>query len=382
MENIYELSLEKHKEAQGKLNVCSSVPLESRDDMRVYYTPGVAQPCLEIQKDPEKAYDYTIKGHTVAVITDGSAVLGLGNIGALAGLPVMEGKCGLFKKFAGVDAFPICVDSKDPDEFIRIVESISGQFGGINLEDIAAPNCFYIENELKKRLKIPVFHDDQHGTAIVVLAGLINSLKLTGKSPSENKVVISGTGAAGSAIARLLVMYGFSNVNMIDSKGLIYEGREDLDQNKIELSKITNPKKKSGSLSDALVGADIFIGVSKPKLVTAEMISSMAEKPIIFALANPEPEILPDEAKKAGAFIVASGRSDFPNQVNNVLAFPGIFKGALKYRIPQITDEMKLNAAKSLASMVKEVSPENIIPDPFTPGVADTIADSIKIRDL
>jgi malate dehydrogenase (oxaloacetate-decarboxylating) len=378
MENIYELSLEKHKKAHGKLNIVSSVPLESRDDMRIYYTPGVAEPCREIQKDPIKAYDYTIKSHTVAVITDGTAVLGLGNIGALAGLPVMEGKCGLFKKFAGVDAFPICVDSKDPDEFIRIVESISGQFGGINLEDIAAPNCFYIENELKKRLKIPVFHDDQHGTAIVVLAGLINSLKLTGKSPSENKIVISGTGAAGSAIARLLVMYGFSNVNMIDSKGLVYEGREDLDQNKIELSKITNPEKKAGSLSDALVGADIFIGVSKPKLVTPEMIKSMTEKPIIFALANPEPEILPNEAKEAGAFIVASGRSDFPNQVNNVLAFPGIFKGALKDRIPQITDEMKLNAAKALASMVTDLSPENIIPDPFTPGIADKIADSLK----
>lgn len=378
MENIYELSLRKHKESQGKLNICPSVPLETRDDLQVYYTPGVAEPCREIQKDPSSAYDYTMKSHTVAVITDGTAVLGLGNIGALAGLPVMEGKAVLFKKFGDIDSFPICIDSKDPDEFIRIVESISGQFGGINLEDIAAPNCFYIENELKKRLNIPVFHDDQHGTAIVVLAGLINALKLTGKTPEENKVVISGTGAAGSAIARLLVQYGFSNVNMIDSKGLIFEGREGLDENKIEIAKITNPGKLSGDLSEGLKGADVFIGVSKPKLVTPEMIKSMTEKPIIFALANPEPEILPNEAKEAGAFIVASGRSDFPNQVNNVLAFPGIFKGALKYRIPQITDEMKLSAAKALASMVTDLSPENIIPDPFTPGIAEKISESLK----
>ncbi len=377
MENIYELSLEKHKEAHGKINICPSVPLETRDDLRVYYTPGVAEPCREIQKDPTTAYDYTMKSHMVAVITDGTAVLGLGNIGALAGLPVMEGKSVLFKKFGDIDSFPICVDSKDPDEFIRIVESISGQFGGINLEDIAAPNCFYIENELKKRLKIPVFHDDQHGTAIVVLAGLINALKLTGKTPEENKIVISGAGAAGSAITRLLVKYGFSNVNMLDSKGLIFEGREGLDENKSEIAKISNPGKLSGNLEEALKGADVFIGVSKPKLVTAEMIKSMTEKPIIFALANPEPEILPNEAKEAGAFIVASGRSDFPNQVNNVLAFPGIFKGALKYRIPQITDEMKLNAAKALAEMVEDVSPENIIPDPFTSGIADKIADSL-----
>jgi len=377
MENIYELSLRKHKESQGKLNICPSVPLETRDDLQVYYTPGVAGPCREIQKDPSFAYDYTMKSHMVAVITDGSAVLGLGNIGALAGLPVMEGKAVLFKKFGDIDAFPICVDSKDPDEFIRIVESISGQFGGINLEDIASPNCFYIENELKKRLNIPVFHDDQHGTAIVVLAGLINSLKLTGKTLKENKVVISGTGAAGSAIARLLVRYGFRNVNMIDSKGLIFEGREKLDENKIEIAKITNPEKKSGSLTDALIGADIFIGVSKPKLINEAMIKSMAEKPIIFALANPEPEILPNEAKDFGAYIVASGRSDFPNQVNNVLAFPGIFKGALKYRIPQITDEMKLNAGKALAEMVEDLSPENIIPDPFTSGIAEKIAESL-----
>ncbi len=373
--SLSEESLELHKKHLGKLAIKLKVPLNDRHDLSLAYTPGVAQPCIEISKDKSKVYDYTFKSKMVAVISDGTAVLGLGDIGPEAGLPVMEGKCALFKKFAGLDAFPICIDSKDPEEIIKIVKSISPVFGGINLEDISAPRCFYIEEKLKEALDIPLMHDDQHGTAVVVLAGLINALKVSGKG-KDAKIVFSGAGAAGTAITKLLLQYGFTNIILCDKAGAIYEGRkENMNPAKEELARLTNKERLSGKISEILVGADIFIGVSGPNQVTAEMVSKM-NSPIIFAMANPVPEIMPDEAKKGGAVIVASGRSDFPNQINNVLAFPGIFKGAMKIRA-KITKKMLIAAAEALASMVKEPTAEKIIPGPFDKGVANTVARAV-----
>lgn len=369
-------ALDYHSEKGGKMEINSTMPLENREDLSLAYTPGVAEPCKVIAADSEKVYDYTIKGHTVAVVSDGSAVLGLGNIGAEAALPVMEGKCLLFKKFAGIDAFPICLDTQNDDEIIETIVRIAPVFGGINLEDIAAPRCFYIEEALKKRLDIPVFHDDQHGTAIVVVAGLINALALTNRSFEDSTVVIVGAGAAGIAIARLLQSFSIGNTLLVDRSGIIAQGRDGLNFAKEAVATITNKHGKTGSLSDALVGADVFIGVSQAGLLTAEMIRTMNPDPIIFALANPDPEILPDAAKAAGAAIVATGRSDFPNQVNNVLAFPGIFKGALRLR-SHITDDMKYIAAKTLAGLVTHPTPEMIIPSVFDLSVADTIAQAV-----
>ncbi|HMS91226.1 MAG TPA: NADP-dependent malic enzyme [Candidatus Absconditabacterales bacterium] len=371
------LSVEKHLEYKGKLGVHSKVPLETREDLSIYYTPGVAQPCREIAQDPEKAYDYTRKGNTVAVVSDGSAVLGLGNIGGLAGLPVMEGKAILFKEFGGVDAIPLVLNTQDPDEIIRIVEAISPTFGGINLEDISAPNCFYIEEELKKRLSIPVFHDDQHGTAIVVLAGLINALKLAQKDFATIKVVMSGAGAAGTAIAKLLYTYGTKNIVMTDSQGALYLGREKMNAHKNELAEY-NINNEKGTLKDIIKNADVFIGVSQPNLLLAEDIKTMADKPIVFAMANPNPEVIPEEAEKGKVFIYATGRSDYPNQINNLLVFPGIFKGALKYRKTAITTAHKIAAAEVLAACVEHVDIHNIIPSPLDKSIADKIAESIR----
>lgn len=375
--NYATLSLKLHKKFQGKLEVKGKVPLRNKKDLSIAYTPGVAEPCLKIAKHPLAAYDYSIKANTVAVITDGSAVLGLGNIGALAGLPVMEGKCLLLKEFAGVDAFPLCIDAHDPDEFIHVVRHVAPVFGGINLEDIAAPNCFYIEEKLKDLLTIPVFHDDQHGTAIVILAALINALHVVGKKMEAIKIVISGAGAAGIATARLLLHYGARHIILADRKGTIYEGRDDLNPYKERISKLTNREMRKGGLKEAIQKADVFIGVSSPKILTASMVRSMAKDPIVFAMANPVPEIMPVEAKKAGAAVIATGRSDFPNQINNVLAFPGIFRGALDKRIRYITDEMKIAAAKALAKLVKKPIPEKIIPGVFEKDVAKIVAKSI-----
>lgn len=378
--NYSDPSLKLHKKFQGKLEVRGKVPLRNKKDLSIAYTPGVAEPCLRIAKNPKQAFEYTIKANTVAVITDGSAVLGLGNIGALAGLPVMEGKCLLFKEFAKVDAFPLCIDAHDPDEFIHVVRHISPVFGGINLEDIAAPNCFYIEEKLKDLLQIPVFHDDQHGTAIVILAGLINALKVVGKKITDVRIAISGAGAAGIATARLLLHYGAKNIILADRKGTIYEGRDDLNPYKEKISKLTNCERVIGDLTRAMKGADVFIGVSSPGLVTRNMVKGMARDPIVFAMANPVPEIMPIDAKKAGASIIATGRSDFPNQINNVLAFPGIFRGALDARIRYITDDMKIAAAEALAKLVKKPTPKKIIPGVFEKGVAETIAKAISGR--
>lgn len=375
--NYYTRSLEEHKKYQGKVWITSSVPLETKDDLSTYYSPGVAQPCLEIVENPEKAYDYTWKGRNIAVVSDGTAVLGLGNIGGLAGLPVMEGKAILFKTFGGVDAIPIVLDTQDPEEIIQTIEHIAPSFWGINLEDISAPNCFYIEEELKKRLTIPVFHDDQHGTAIVVLAGLINALKITKKEIWSLKIVIAGAGAAGLAIAKLLKSYGARWIIISDSKGSIHARRSDLNQYKQERI-TTNLQQETGDLKEILRRADVFIGVSRPNLITAEEVKNMNTDPIIFALSNPEPEILPDEARKGGARIIATGRSDFPNQINNVLVFPGLFKGILEARIPQIEEKHKIAAAEALAKMVNTPSPEIIIPSALDKSIAEQISEAVK----
>ncbi|MFH0770426.1 MAG: malic enzyme-like NAD(P)-binding protein [Candidatus Peregrinibacteria bacterium] len=371
-------ALKRHRETKGKLSVSSKMPLVTREDLAVAYTPGVAAPCLEIAKNPEDVYTYCIKGNAVAVVTDGSAVLGLGNIGALASIPVMEGKCALFKRFADIDAFPIALDTQDPDEIVRAVELIAPVFGGINLEDISAPRCIEIERRLQTSLSIPVFHDDQHGTAIVVLAGIINALKVVGKDPAQSSIVISGAGAAGSAVAKLLNHFGVGSIVLTDSKGIIHASRTDLDANKREIAAFTNMTGMAGTLSDALIGADVFIGVSKAGVLKPSMIRTMAKNPIVLAMANPTPEIMPDEAASAGAAIVATGRSDFPNQLNNALIFPGIFRGALDSRASSITTEMKLAAAKALASLVPSPSADKIIPSIFEEGVMLSIAEAVK----
>lgn len=378
--NYYEESLKLHEEKRGKIEVVSKVKVETKDDLSLAYSPGVAEPCRKIAENPNDVYKYTNKGNMVAVVTDGSAVLGLGNIGAAAGMPVMEGKAILFKEFGDVDAFPICLNTQNTEEIIETVKRISVGFGGINLEDISAPRCFEIEERLIEELDIPVFHDDQHGTAIVVLAGLINSLKVTGKKLEEIKVVVNGVGAAGVAITKLLIAYGVKAENFLlcDSRGAIYEGRDNLNPVKEELSKITNANHVQGGLAEVMVGADVFLGVSKAKLVTPEMVHSMAKDPIIFAMANPEPEIMPDLAKQAGAAIVATGRSDFPNQVNNVLGFPGIFRGVLDAGIRLIDDEIKIKSAEAIASYVKAPTVDMIIPSPLDKGVATAVADAIR----
>lgn len=367
-----------HKKNKGKIEVHSKVPLHTRKDLSIYYTPGVAGPCLEISKDPEAAYTYTSKGNLVAVVTDGSAVLGLGNIGPEAALPVMEGKAILFKQFAGLDAFPICLATQDTDQIVTIVKALEPTFGGINLEDIAAPRCFEIEKRLRSEMKIPVFHDDQHGTAVVVLAGLLNALPLAGKTLDSARIVISGAGAAGTAIAKLLIKAGAKNIVVCDSHGALTPDRTDLNAEKKTLLKLTNEAVFQGflSLQNVVRGADVFIGVSAPNLLTAADIQSMAKNSIVFAMANPVPEIMPEEACKGGAFIVATGRSDYPNQLNNVLAFPGILKGAMKAK-KQVSLEMEMAAAKALARMVKKPTAGKIIPDPFDEGIAKTVAHAV-----
>lgn len=376
--NYNEASLEMHRRHKGKLSVESVVPIENKDDLSTAYTPGVAEPCRAIAKDKSLAWDLTIKGRTVAVVTDGSAVLGLGNIGPEAGLPVMEGKAALFKRFAGVDAFPICLATQDVDEIVETVKRIAPGFGGINLEDIAAPACFEVERRLIEELDIPVMHDDQHGTAVVVLAGLLNALKVVDKKLEEVSVVISGAGAGGMGITHLLFEAGMTKLAMIDSKGIIAPGRDGMNSYKEELAARINPEGKTGTLVDALVGADVFIGVSQPGLVTAEMVQTMAKDAIVFAMANPIPEIMPDEARAGGAAVIATGRSDFPNQVNNVLAFPGIFQGALEARLRRITPAMRVAAAHALAKLVPEPTAEKIMPSPFEPGLADVVAEAVK----
>ncbi len=372
-------SLRLHNEWKGKIEVIAKVPVSTKDDLSLAYTPGVAQPCLEIQKDINKSYDLTRRHNLCAVITDGSAVLGLGDIGPEAGMPVMEGKCALFKAFGDVDAFPICVKTKDVDEFVNAVYLISGSFGGINLEDISAPRCFEIEQKLKQKCDIPVFHDDQHGTAVITLAGLTNALKVVGKKKEDVKVVTSGAGAAAIAIVKLLLSAGFRNVTMCDRKGAIYAGREGLNWIKEEMAQVTNLDKKPGSLADALVGADVFIGVSAPGTVTREMVATMNRDAIIFACANPTPEIFPDEAKAGGARVISTGRSDFPNQINNVLAFPGIFRGAFDVRASDINEEMKVAAAHALASLIsdEELNEDYIIPQAFDPRVGPAVAKAV-----
>ena len=377
---VNEKALQLHEEWNGKLETVSKTPVKSREDLSLAYTPGVAEPCKVIAKDPEAAYKYTIKSNTVAVVSDGSAVLGLGNIGPLAAMPVMEGKAVLFKEFGGVNAVPICLDTQDTEEIIKTITHIAPAFGGINLEDISAPRCFEIEERLKEILDIPVFHDDQHGTAIVVLAGIINGLKVVNKQKENCKVVINGAGSAGVAITKLLLTYGFKNVIMCDKVGIVSKDTEGLNWMQQKMTEVTNPNNETGSLADALKGADIFVGVSAPNIVTPEMVSSMAADSILFAMANPTPEIMPDVAKAAGAKVVGTGRSDFPNQVNNVVAFPGIFKGALEGRATAITEEMKLAAAFAIASLVpdEELSENNIMPEAFNPKVAEVVAEAVK----
>lgn len=372
-------SLKKHAQWKGKIEVVCRAPLKTRDDLSLAYTPGVAQPCLEIQKDVNKSYELTRRANLVAVVTDGTAVLGLGDIGPEAGMPVMEGKCALFKAFGDVDAFPLCVRSKDVDEIVKTVQLISGSFGGINLEDISAPRCFEIERRLKECCDIPIFHDDQHGTAVVTLAAMINALKLCGKKLEDITVVTSGAGAAGIAIIRLLISMGLKNVILCDRKGAIYKGREGLNKEKEEMAEITNLQCKKGSLADVLVGADVFIGVSAPGCVTKEMVASMNKNPILFPMANPTPEIMPDLAKEAGAAIVGTGRSDFPNQINNVLAFPGIFRGALDVRASDINDEMKIAAAYAIANSIpeSELSADYIIPSALDKSVSSKVAAAV-----
>ncbi|HWQ78259.1 MAG TPA: malic enzyme-like NAD(P)-binding protein [Anaerovoracaceae bacterium] len=377
--NYAEESLKQHYLWKGKLEIMSKVPVNNQHDLSLAYTPGVAQPCLEIQKDPDRQFTLTGRGNTVAVISDGTAVLGLGNIGPEASMPVMEGKCVLFKVFGQVDAVPLCIRSTDVDEIVNTVSLLAGSFGGINLEDISAPRCFEIEKRLKERCDIPIFHDDQHGTAVVVLAALINALKIVNKKIDEIRVVTSGAGAAGIAVVKLLQAMGLKEVILCDSKGAVYEGRGDLNEIKAEMARVSNREKKAGSLADMLIGADVFIGVSKPGQVTKEMVATMAEKPILFPMANPVPEIFPDEAKAAGAAVVGTGRSDFANQINNVLGFPGIFRGALDVRAEDINEEMKIAAAYALASLVPEekLSPEYILPKPFDPGVGQRVAAAV-----
>ena len=376
--NIKEQSLKKHYEWNGKIEVKSSVPINTREDLSLAYTPGVAQPCIEIQKDVNKAYELTRKNNLVAVITDGTAVLGLGDIGPQAGMPVMEGKCALFKEFADVDAFPICINSKDVDEIVNTIYMISGSFGGINLEDISAPRCFEIEAKLKEKCDIPVFHDDQHGTAIVVGAALINALKLANKKIDEIRLVINGAGSAGIAIGKHLQNLGVQNLIMVDKIGII-DDRDDFNQAQRDISKTTNPQKVKGDLKDAIKTADVFIGVSAPDILTKEMIESMSVNPIIFAMANPNPEIMPDKAKEYGAYIVGTGRSDFPNQINNVLAFPGIFRGALDCRATEINEEMKVASTYAIANLVKdnELTPEFILPDPLDKRIGKEVAKAV-----
>ncbi len=374
MPNYKELALKLHEKHKGKIAILSKVPLNNKDDLSTAYTPGVAEPCLHIAKNKQDVYKYTSKGNMVAVITDGSAVLGLGNIGPEAALPVMEGKAILFKRFAGLDAFPICINSQDTEEIIRTIKLIEPVFGGINLEDISSPRCFEIEERLKKELSIPVMHDDQHGTAIVVLAGLINACKVSGKDIKKIKVTICG--AAGIAVTKLLLKYGIKNVIMVDSKGIINQKRQDLNKEKKEISKLTNKDNLSGDLEEAVKQRDVFIGLSSKNLLSSKMVKTMNHA-IIFAMANPDPEILPDQAKAGGAIIIATGRSDYPNQINNVLAFPGVFKGALSSGKKQITDEMKLKAAEALASLVKNPSQDKIIPEAFDIGVADAVAKAV-----
>ena len=378
-------SLRLHGEWKGKIEVVTTVPVETKDDLSLAYTPGVAQPCLEIQKDVDKSYDFTRRWNMCLVVTDGSAVLGLGDIGPEAGMPVMEGKCVLFKAFGDVDAFPLCIKSHDVDEIVNTIYLISGSFGGVNLEDISAPRCFEIEKKLKEKCDIPIFHDDQHGTAIITLAGLTNALKVVGKKKEDVRIVMNGAGAAAISIARLLLKAGFKNITLCDRKGAIYEDRaEGMNAVKEEMSKVTNLDKKSGSLADMLAGADVFIGVSAPGAVTTEMVKTMAEDAIIFACANPTPEIFPDEAKAGGAKVVSTGRSDFPNQINNVLAFPGVFRGAFDVRAKDINDEMKIAASEALAALIsdEELSPDYIIPKAFDkrvgPAVAKAVAEAAR----
>lgn len=375
-----EKALKMHEEWNGKIETTAKAHVNSREDLAIAYTPGVAEPCKVIAQDPEAAYKYTMKANTVAVVSDGSAVLGLGNIGALAAMPVMEGKAVLFKEFGGVNAVPICLDTQDTEEIIKSVVNIAPAFGGINLEDISAPRCFEIETRLKELLNIPVFHDDQHGTAIVVLAGIINALKVTGKKKEDCRVVVNGAGSAGVAITKLLLTYGFPHITMCDINGIISKNSPNLNWMQQQMTEVTNLEERTGTLADALKGADIFVGVSAPNIVSKEMVASMNKDAILFAMANPVPEIMPDLAKEAGAKVVGTGRSDFPNQVNNVVAFPGIFKGALEGRTTQITEEMKLAAANAIAGLVpeEELNENNILPEAFDPRVADTVSKAIK----
>jgi len=376
--DIKQKALDLHRKNKGKISIVSKVPLDNKEDLSLAYTPGVAEPCREIEKDKSKVYEYTSKSNLVAVVSNGTAVLGLGDIGAEASIPVMEGKAVLFKRFANIDAFPICINEKDPNKLAEVVKKISPVFGGINLEDIKAPECFIVEDILNKELDIPVFHDDQHGTAIVVLAALINALKVAGKKKENVKIAISGAGAAGIAVSKILLNYGFKSIVVCDTKGAIYEGRkEGMNFAKEEIAKITNRQKEKGSIHEILGGKDVFIGVSSPNLLKKDDIKKMNDNSIVFAMANPVPEIMPEEAKAGGAKIIATGRSDFPNQVNNVLAFPGVFKGALEKRA-KITEKMKIAAAEALAGMVKNPSPEKIIPSVFEDGVADMVAEAVK----
>ena len=375
-----EKALKMHEEWNGKIETTAKAHVNSREDLAIAYTPGVAEPCKVIAQDPEAAYKYTMKANTVAVVSDGSAVLGLGNIGALAAMPVMEGKAVLFKEFGGVNAVPICLDTQDTEEIIKSEVNIAPAFGGINLEDISAPRCFEIETRLKELLNIPVFHDDQHGTAIVVLAGIINALKVTGKKKEDCRIVVNGAGSAGVAITKLLLTYGFPHITMCDINGIISKNSPNLNWMQQQMTEVTNLEERTGTLADALKGADIFVGVSAPNIVSKEMVASMNKDAILFAMANPVPEIMPDLAKEAGAKVVGTGRSDFPNQVNNVVAFPGIFKGALEGRATQITEEMKLAAANAIAGLVpeEELNENNILPEAFDPRVADTVSKAIK----
>ena len=378
--DIRKESLKNHYEWNGKIEVVSRVSISNSEDLSLAYTPGVAEPCLEIQKDYEKSFELTRRNNLVAVITDGTAVLGLGDIGPEAGMPVMEGKCALFKEFADVDAFPICVRSKDVDEIVNTIYLISGSFGGINLEDIAAPRCFEIEQKLKEKCDIPVFHDDQHGTAVIVAAGLLNALKIVGKNIETANVVVNGAGSAGIAITKHLFNMGAKNITLCDINGIICEGDDSLSEVHKYMATITNRDKKTGSLADAMKGADVFIGVSAPNIVNEEMVKSMADKPVIFSMANPTPEIMPDVAKKAGAAVVGTGRSDFPNQINNVLAFPGIFRGALDCRASEINEEMKVAASYAIASLVgdDELNPEDILPQAFDKRIGKAVAEAVK----
>ena len=377
--DVNEKAIKMHEEWAGKIEVIATAPVGSKEELAIAYTPGVAAPCLEIQKDVDLSYKYTRRHNLVAVVTDGTAVLGLGDIGPEAGMPVMEGKCALFKAFGDVDAFPLCIRSKDVDEIVNTVSLLAGSFGGVNLEDISAPRCFEIEKKLKERCDIPIFHDDQHGTAVITLAGLTNALKIVGKKMEDIHVVVNGAGAAATAITKLLISRGLKNVILCDRKGAIYEGRDGLNPAKEEMAKITNPEKKAGSLAEVIVGADVFIGVSAPGVLTADMVATMAKDPVVFACANPVPEILPDEAKKAGVAVMATGRSDFPNQVNNVLAFPGIFRGALDVRASDINDEMKIAAANAIAGIVSdaELNPDYILPDAFDARVGKAVAAAV-----